>query len=82
MINTLQRTDIEAIKDYLTFELVPVLFDVVVLNHDDYHINISEELIKVIVLILCNLVANEEWIIALQWTCEVPLLKLKHLEGW
>lgn len=55
VINTLQRTNIKAIEDDLAFELVPILLDMVVLNHDDYHIYIVDELIEVAELVLCNL---------------------------
>ena len=82
VINSLKRTNIETIKDYLTLQLIPILLDMIVLNHDDNHVNICEELIKVIVLILCNLVAYKEWVVALQWACEMALLKFEHLEGW
>ena len=82
MVYSLQRTDIEAVEDYLALQLIPVLLDVIVLNHDDNHIYISEELIEVIVLVLGNLVAYEEWVVALERTCEVTLLKFEHLEGW
>ena len=80
VIYSLQRTNIEAIKDYLALELVPILFDMVVLNHDDYHVNICKELIEVIVLVICNLVAYEEWIVALERTSEMTLLKEKNIK--
>ena len=65
MIYSFKRTDVKAIEDYLALQLVPILFDMIVLNHDDYHVNICKELIEVIVLVLCNLVAYEEWVITL-----------------
>lgn len=82
MINTLQRTDVETIKDYLAFELVPVLFDMVVLYHDYNHIHIIDELIKVRELVLGNLVVSQEGIVAFQRTSKMTLLKFQHLEGW
>lgn len=82
MINSLLRTDVEAVEDHFALEFVPVLLDVVVLDHDYYHINICKELIKVGELILGNLVVLKEWVVALEWVCKVALLKFKHLKGW
>mgnify|MGYP007026762640 FL=1 len=82
MIYILKRADVEAIKNYFTLELVPVLFDVVVLNHDDNHIYIGEELIEVVILVFCDLIADEERIVALERTGKMTLLKLEHLESW
>lgn len=82
MIHSLQRTDIEAVEDYLALQLVPILLDVIVLDHDDNHINIGEELVKVVILVNCDLVAYEEGVVALERTCKVTLLEFEHLEGW
>ena len=40
MIYPLYRTDIEAVEDDFAFQFVPVLLDMVVLNHNDYHIDV------------------------------------------
>ena len=48
-----------AIEDYLTLELVPILLDMVVLHHDDYHIDIGEELVEIVVLVLHDVFLNE-----------------------
>ena len=46
MIYTLKRTDIETIEHNLAFQFIPVLLNMIVLNHDYYHIYICKELIK------------------------------------
>lgn len=68
MINSLKWTNIETIQYHLTLEPIPVVLDVIVLNHQYYHINILQELIEIRELILCNLVVLEKRIVALQWT--------------
>ncbi len=80
MINPFQWADIAAVKDYLAFELVPVLLDMVVLYEDDYHVHIVQELVEVVVLVLCDMMSFEERIIATKRTCEVAFLGLEHLE--
>ena len=70
-----------AIKDYFSFQLIPVLLDVVVLNHNHHHINFAEELIEVQDLVLHNLLLSEERVEGLEWTGEVALLDVEHLEG-
>lgn len=52
MINSFQRTNITAIKDDFTFELVPVLLDMVVFDHNDHHVHVVDELVEVAVLVL------------------------------
>ena len=47
MIHPLYRADIMAIQNHLALEFVPVLLDVVVLDHNDHHIHLTEELIEV-----------------------------------
>ena len=42
-----ERTNIMAIQNHLALELVPVLLDVVVLDHNDDHIDLGEELVEV-----------------------------------
>ena len=65
-----------AIKNNLALQLIPVLLDVVVLHHDDNHIYLIEELIKVQNLVLHNLLLSEEGIESLQRTCQVALLNV------
>ena len=36
-----------AVEDDFTIQLIPDMFNMVVLHHDDHHINLAEELIKV-----------------------------------
>lgn len=66
VIYTLKRTDVKTVENNLTLEFVPVLLDMVVLNHDDYHIHVSKEFIEGVILILGNLVTLEEWVVALE----------------
>ena len=75
-------TDVVAIKNDFALEFVPVLFDVVVLNHNDNHINFIEELVEVKNLVLYDFFVCEEWIITLKRASAVALLNIKHLEGW
>ncbi len=81
MINSLQRADIMAIQNHLALELVPVLLDVCVLDHNDYHIHLGEELVEVENLVLDNRFLGEEGVEGLQRTGEVTLLDVKHLKG-
>ena len=80
MIYPFKRADIAAVKDYLAFKLIPILLDMVVLYEDDYHVNVVEELVEVVVLILGDMVTFEERIIATERTCKVTFLRLEHLE--
>ena len=77
----LDRADVMAIQNHLALELVPVLFDVVVLDHNDHHIHLGEELIEVENLVLDNLLLGEEGVEGLERTGEVALLNVEHLEG-
>lgn len=47
MINPFQRTNIETVHNNLTFQLFPIFLNMVMLNHNDYHVNIFQEFIKV-----------------------------------
>lgn len=81
MINAFEGADVVAVEDDLALELVPVLLDVVVLDHDDHHVNLAEELIEVQNLILHNLFLGEEGVEGLERTGQVTLLDVEHLEG-
>ena len=70
-----------AIQNNLTFQLVPVLLDMVVLHHDDHHVNFIQELIKVQNLVLHDFFVGEERVEGLEGTSEVTLLDVDHLEG-
>lgn len=63
MIDTFKRANIEAVENDFAFQLVPILFDVVVLHHDDYHINIVDELVEVVELVFGYLVVFQERVI-------------------
>lgn len=82
MIRSFKRTDVEAVHYDLAFQLVPVLLDVVVLHHDDDHVDVFQELIKVGELVFGYLVVLQEWVVALQRACQVTLLRFKELKGW
>lgn len=47
------------VEDNFAFEFVPVLHDLVMLHHNDYQINVSEELVEVVVLVLDNVFFDE-----------------------
>ena len=70
-----------AIKNHFTLQLVPVLFDMVMLNHDDYHIYFAEELVKIKDLVLDDFFVGKKGVEAFQWTSKVTLLNIKHLES-
>lgn len=65
----------------LALELIPVLFEVVVLDHDNHHVHMGEEVVEVEDLVFHNLLVGEERVEALQRTSEVALLDVEHLEG-
>ena len=60
MVHSLQWANVVAIENNLAFQFVPVLFDVVVLHHDNYHVNFIQELIKVQDLVLHDFLLGEE----------------------
>ena len=49
-----------AVQHHLAIQLVPVLFDVVVLDHDDHHVHLREELVEVEELVLHDGLLGEE----------------------
>ena len=73
--------DVVAVEDDLAAELVQVLLDVVVLDHDDDHVDLVEELVEVEDLVRNDSLVGEEGVEALQWAGEVAFLDVKHLEG-
>ena len=77
----LERADVMAIQNHFALEFVPVLFDVVVLDHNDNHIHLGEELVEVEDLVLDNLFLGEEGVEGLKGTGEMALLDVEHLEG-
>lgn len=76
------RANIVAVEHNLAFEFVPILLDVVVLDHDDHHVNLLEELVEVKNLVFHNLLVGEEWIEALERPGEMFFLNVNHLQGW
>ena len=69
------------IQNHLALQLVPVLLDVVVLDHNDHHIDLGEELVEVEDLVLDNRFLGEEGVKGLEGTGKVALLDVKHLKG-
>lgn len=69
------------VKDDFALELVPILLNLVVLHHDDNHIDVGEELVEVVVLVLDDVFLDER-IIDLERTGKVTFLTFEHLEGW
>lgn len=79
MVGAFEGANVEAVEDYFAAELVPVVLEVVVLDHDYDHVDVFEELIEVAELILCNLVILKEGVVAFERTGEVAFLCLKEL---
>ena len=48
------------IKNDFALQLIPILFNVVVLHHNNNHIHLIEELVKIQNLVLDNLLAGEQ----------------------
>lgn len=80
VIDALERADIVAVEDYLAFEFVPVLLDLVVLDHDDDHVAGIEEFVEVMALARHDVLVDKR-IVAEQRLREVALLALQHLQG-
>lgn len=72
---------IAAVKDDLSLKTLLVIKDMLVLDENDHHVDIIEELVEVGVLVLGDLVVLKERVVTLERPCEVALLRLKHLEG-
>ena len=70
------------VEDDFALEFIPILLDVIMLHHDDNHVNLIQELIEVEDLILHDFLLSEEGIKGLQRTGEMTLLNIEHLEGW
>ena len=76
MINSIERTDVMAVEDDLPLEFVPIALDLVVLDHDDYQVNVSEECVEVVVLVRDHILLDEG-VVDLQRLGEVALLTFK-----
>ena len=77
----LQRADVMAVEYNLPLQLVPVLLDMVVLDHYDHHVHLAQELVEVEDLVLDNRLLGEEGVESLERTGEVALLDVEHLKG-
>ena len=62
MIYSFKRTDVMAIQDHLTLQLVPILLDMVVFHHNNNHIYLVQELVEVQNLVLHDFLLSEEGI--------------------
>ena len=82
MINAIKWTNIKTVQYYLPFQFSQILLDVVVLHHDDDHVDVFQELIEVGELVFGYLMVLQEWVVALQRACQVTLLRFKELKGW
>lgn len=49
-----------AIQNHLSFQFIPILLNMVVLHHDDNHVDLAQELVKVKNLVRHNLLIGEE----------------------
>ena len=76
-----RRADVVAVEDDLAAELVQVLLDVVMLDHDDNHVHLVQEAVEVEDLVRNYGLVGEEGVETLQRTGEVALLDVEHLEG-
>ena len=56
-----------AVENDLALQLIPILLNVIVLDHNDHHIHLIEELVKVQNLVLDELLVGEEGIEGLQF---------------
>ena len=76
MITIIQRANVLAVEDNLALKFVPVMLDLIVLDHYDDEVDVCEECIKVVVLVRDHILLDEG-VIDLQWFCEVTFLTLK-----
>lgn len=81
MKGPLYWADVLAVENDLALQFVPVLLDVVVLDHHYDHIDSVQELVEVEDLILDYLLVGEERVEALERAGKVALLGLDHLQG-
>ena len=59
MIYLFQRADIMAIQHNLSLQLVPVPLDLVVFYHDNNHVHVAQEGIKVVELVGNDVLMDE-----------------------
>lgn len=59
MIHARKINDIVAVQNNLASQLVHVLTNLSVLDHDNDHIDICEESVKIVVLVLDHILGNE-----------------------
>ena len=81
MINIFKWEYIETIQYDLVFDLIPLLLNMVVFNHNHNHIYIAEEFIEIRKDFLLSFLFLKIWIIALERMSEMSLLDIKKLKG-
>lgn len=81
MIYTFLLEDIAAVKHHLTLQPIGMSLDMVVLDHDDDHIDLGEELVEIEDLVRDDFLLGKEGVEGLQWTSQVTFLDVEHLEG-
>lgn len=72
---------IAAVKNDLSLKTLLVIKDMLMLDENDHHVNVLEELVEVGVLVLSDSVVLKERVVTLERSCKVTFLSLKHLEG-
>lgn len=72
---------IAAVKNDLSLKTLLVIKDMLMLDENDHHVNVLEELVEVGVLVLGDPVVLKERVVTLERSCKVTFLSLKHLEG-
>ena len=70
---------VAAVQNYFPIKTLLVIKNMLVLNENNNHINVLEELVEIGVLVLGDLVVLKERVITLERPCKVALLSLKHL---
>lgn len=69
--------DVAAVENYLATKSIKILLDVVVLYHDNHHVDVFEKCLKIRKLVLGDFPIFEEWVIAFQRTGKMPFLGFK-----
>ena len=67
---------IAAVKNDLSLKTLLVIKDMQMLDENDHHVNVLEELVEVGVLVLSDPVVLEERVVTLERSCKVTFLSL------
>ena len=65
-----------AVENDFAFQLVPVLLDMVVLDHNHHHVHLFEEVVEVQNLVFDNLFVGKERVEGLQGAGQVSFLNV------